>query len=254
MSVFNPSPFVARILLLPIVFVCAAWSLKAQSVTFTGRVTDQNTGQGIAGVAIAAQGNQTGTRVAVTDTQGNYTLPFGANSNIRLRAYRTQYVFNPVVIGFFSPGGLPIVGTIQQDFSGLALPFSILIFGQSPIILTEDGSLNALGLDGVFQTRDPLAVANNNYFGSDKRTRLQLYVFDLDLFSGETTSIISATAIDAQQVSHALAVEDLRKVPDVPWMSQLTLRLPSDLTGPSDPFVTVTVRGQPSVAARIHIK
>jgi len=40
----------------------------------------------------------------------------------------------------------------------------------------------------------------------------------------------------------------------VPWMGQLTLRMPSDLTGPSDPFVSVTARGQVSVAARIHIK
>jgi hypothetical protein len=60
--------------------------------------------------------------------------------------------------------------------------------------------------------------------------------------------------LDAQQVNHTLTVEDLRKVPGVPWMNQLTLLLPNDLTGPSDPFVTVTVRGQPSVAARIHIK
>lgn len=254
MILFKALPQPSRIIWLLIVIAGAGGSLKAQTVTFMGRVTDQNTGQGIAGVAIAAQGNQTGARVAVTDSQGNYTLPFGANSNIRLRAYRSLYVFNPAAIGFFSPGGQPIVGSIQQDFTGLALPFSILIFAQPPIILTEDGSLNALGLDGVFQTRDPLALANNSYFSSDKRTRLQLYVFDLDLFSGETISIISATAVDAQQVSHTLTVEDLRKVPGVPWMSQLTLRLPGDLTGPGDPFVTVTVRGQPSVAARIHIK
>jgi len=254
MSAFKALHLPSHIFWLLILIVCAAGSLSAQTVTFNGRVTDQNTGQGIPGVAVVAQGNNSGTRVAVTDAQGNYTISFGSSSNIRLRAYRTQYVFNPAVIGFFSPGGFPIVGTIQQDFTGIALPFPILIFAQPPILLTEDNSLNALTLDSVLQTRDPVAVANNSYFGSDKRTRIQLYVVDLDLFSGETISIISATAVDAQQVGHPLIVEDLRKVPDVPWMSQLTLRLPNDLTGPGDAFVTVTVRGQPSVAARIHIK
>src|SRR6185312_11690669 len=234
--------------------VCLAVPLSAQSVTFSGRVTDQSSGQGIPDVAIVAQGNNSGTRVVVTDAQGNYTLPFGSSSNIRLRPYRSQYVFNPALIGFFSPGGFPIVGSIHQDFTGIALPFSILIFAQPPILLTEDNSLNALSFDSVLQTRDPMALVNNNYFGSDKRTRLQLYVVDLDLFSGETLSIISATALDAQQVNHPLTVEDLRKVPGVPWMSQLTLRLPNDLLGPSDAFVSVTARGQTSVAVRIHIK
>src|SRR6185312_7268400 len=83
--------------------VCLAVPLSAQSVTFSGRVTDQSSGQGIPDVAIVAQ--------------GNYTLPFGSSSNIRLRPYRSQYVFNPALIGFFSPGGFPIVGSIHQDFT-----------------------------------------------------------------------------------------------------------------------------------------
>jgi len=244
----------SRVFWLLIGIVCLPASLTAQTVTFSGKVTDQNTGLGIAGVAVVAQGNQTGTRVAVTDAQGNYSIPFGANTNIRLRCYRTQYIFNPVVIGFFSPGGFPISGAINQDFTGLTLPFPILIFAQPPILLTEDGTLNALTLDSVLQTRDPVALSNNAYFGADKRTRLQLYVVDLDLFSGETLSIISASARDAQQVSHALTIEDLRKVPGVPWMSQLTLRLPNEVVSPGDAFVSVTARGQQSVEVRIHIQ
>jgi len=58
----------------------SVWA-QQPTVTLSGRVTDQNTAQGIADVAIVAQGNQTGTRVVITDVQGNYTLPFGANTS-----------------------------------------------------------------------------------------------------------------------------------------------------------------------------
>ena len=234
--------------------LCGAASVCAQTVTFTGRVTDQNTGQGIAGVAVIAEGNQTGTRVAVSDAQGNYNLPLGSNTNIKVRAYRTLYFFNPVLVGYSSVGGFPITGGITRDFSGATLPFPILIFAQAPILLTEDESLNLLTLDNVLQVRDPLATTNDSYFGSDKRTRLTLFLVDLDLFSGETVSIISVAALDAQQLAHNLPVEDLRKVPGVPWLSQLTVRLANDLTGPAELSVTVTARGLTSNAAKVHLK
>src|SRR6185369_8781960 len=54
----------------------------SQTATFSGRVTDQNTGVGISNVAVVAVGNQTGTRVSITDTQGNYMISMGANNNI----------------------------------------------------------------------------------------------------------------------------------------------------------------------------
>src|SRR5436190_2064914 len=85
-----------------VAMICAAVSARAQAVTFTGHITDQATGQGIANVAVVGVGNQTGTRVVVTDSAGNYSLPLGANTNIRLRAYKSLYVFNPLVVGYTS--------------------------------------------------------------------------------------------------------------------------------------------------------
>ena len=69
------------VLLFVVMLVCAS-PYFGQTVTFSGRVTEQSTGQGISGAVVVAEGNQTGTRVAVTDAQGNYTLPFGANTDI----------------------------------------------------------------------------------------------------------------------------------------------------------------------------
>jgi hypothetical protein len=230
-----------------------AVSAYAQTATFSGKVTDQNTGLGIPAVAVVALGNQTGTRVATTDAQGNYMISMGPNNNIRLRAYRTNFAFNPVQVGFVSIGTF-LAGPRQLDFSGASLPFPILIFGQAPILLTEDDSLRALSVDSVFLNRDPFPLLNNNYFGNDKRTRIKLLLVDLDLFSGESLSVVTAQAIDQSQVPHNLAIEDMRKVPGVPWLSQLTVTLPSDLVVPNELRVSVALRGLISNSTTIRIQ
>ena len=229
-----------------------ALTAHSQTATFSGKVTDQNTGLPISNVAVVVVGDQTGARVAITDTQGNYTLPIGANHNIKLRAYRTNFIFNPLQVISVSLGG-PIVGPQPWDFTGTFLPFQILIIAQEPILLTEDNSLKALSVDSVTFQRDPFPLLNDNNLSNDTRTRIKLLLVDLDLFSGETLSIITAQAIESG-VSHNLPVEDLRKVPGQPWLSQLTVMLPSDLVVPGELTVSVTARGKTSNSATIRVQ
>jgi hypothetical protein len=245
--------FFTRLVLLLAVSIAFAIPLGAQTITFSGRVTDQSSGQGVSGAVVVAEGNATGTRLALTDANGNYSLPMGANINIRIRAYKTNYIFNPVMVGLFSLGP-PLNGSFTQNFSGSNFP--VLIVLRSPVLLTEDSSLSALVLDNVIQTRDPFSITNNDYFTSDKRTRLTLLLVDLDLYpnQGETLSIITVQAQDAQSHSFPLPVEDLRKVPGVPWLSQLIVRLPPELADVSEVTVTVTARGQVSNGAKIRLK
>jgi hypothetical protein len=241
--------------LVVLITLCGVGSASAQqTLTISGRITEQNTGAAISGVAVAALGNQTGTRVAVTDSQGNYTLPFGANTDIKLRAYKTGFIFNPASSQYISLGGSPFTGAITLNFTGAMLPIPILIFAQPPILLTEDGSINALALDALLHTRDPFPLANDSYFGADKRTRLKLFLLDLDLYSGETLSTVSVQARDEQQRAYALPVEDLRKVPGFPWLSQLTVRLPEALTGARDITVSVSARGLSSNTTKLRLR
>jgi len=225
----------------------------SQTVTFSGRVTDTNTGLGMPDVAVVALGNQTGTRVALTNANGDYTIEMGTNTNIKMRAYRTKFSFNPVFAGFTSIGG-PLTGSHPLNFTGTALPFSILIFAQAPILLTEDSSLHALALDSVLLTRDPFPVVNANYFGSEKHTRIKLLLVDLDLFNGETMSIISVQGIDNSAIVHDLPVEDMRIVPGTPWLTQLTVRAPEAVTTPNVLTITVTARGLTSNAATVRLQ
>jgi hypothetical protein len=243
----------ARFVFIPLLWLVCAIAISAQTVTFLGRVTEQSTGQGVSGAVVVAEGNSTGTRVVVTDAQGNYTLPFGANTNIKLRAYKTTYTFNPLRVTFISTGPA-ISGSFTQNFSGSSFP--ILIFGLAPVLLTEDSSLSALVLDNLIHTRDPFPLTTNDYFVSDKQTRLKLLLVDLDLYpnQGETLSIITAQAQDAQFKTYNLVVEDLRKVPGFPWMSQLLVRLPAELAGVTNVTVTVSARGEVSNGAKVRLK
>ena len=225
----------------------------SQTARFSGHVTDQNTGLPIPDVAVVAVGNQTGPRVAVTNSQGDYTLEIGANTNIKVRAYRTNFIFNPALIGFTAIGGF-VTGSHPIDFTGTQLPFSSLIFPQGPILLTEDNSLQALALDSVHMTRDPFPLTNTNYFGPDKQTRIKLLVVDLDLYNAETLSIVSVQAVDSSAIAFDLPVEDLRKVPGTPWMSQLTVRLPNNISVPNVLTLTVTARGLASNPATIRVQ
>ena len=232
-----------RFALILVVVICCASALAAQTATFTGRVTEQANGQGVSGAVVVAEGNVTGTRVVVTDAQGNYNLPFGANTNIRVRPYKATYTFNPLMVVHVSTNAA-INGTFSQDFSGSSFPFRII--AMPPVLLTEDNSLNALTLDGVVRTRDPFAVTNDQYFGSEKRTRLTLLLVDLDLYpnQGESLSMITVQAQDSQARTYNLMPEDLRKVPSFPWMSQLIVRLPPEVAGAGEANVTVTFQGQ----------
>lgn len=233
--------------------VLTALTAYSQTATFSGKITDQNSGLPIPNVAVVALGNQTGTRVAVTDAQGNYTIAMGANNNIRVRAYRTNFVFSPIQVAFVSTG-IPVSGPHQVDFTGAALPFPILILAMEPILLTEDASLKALSVESVFFQREPFPLVNNSYTGNDKRTRIKLLVVDLDLFSGETLSTIVTVQGIRAQTQHDLPVEDLRKVPGVPWMSQLTVILPSELVVPGEVTVSVTARGKTSNSGTFRIQ
>jgi len=235
---FKPPRIIGSLLL---VFIVTAAPVYSQTATFSGRVTDQNTGLGVPDVAVVALGNQTGTRVAVTNSTGDYSIQMGSNTNVKLRAYRTNFFFNPAVAGFTSIGG-PLLGVHPLNFEGAALS-PIFLLRQAPILLTEDNTLQALALDSVLLTRDPFRFVNPDYLGTDKQTRIKLLLVDLTLFSSETLSSISVQAIDNAQITHDLLVEDLQKVPGTPWMSQLTVRLPSDVAAPNELRITVTPAG-----------
>ena len=222
---------------------------QANVFNLSGRVTNQASGAPIVGVAVTAVGNLTGTKVALTDSSGNFALSMGANTNIKFRAYRQGFIFSPLSSELTSP--VPLTGNLTRDYTGTALPLPL--FDLPPFLLTEDETLSAFTLNALTRTRNPFTVTTNFNFGADNRTRLILLLVDLDLSSGEQLSTtISATIANSLGQQFPLAVEDLRKGSGMGWLTQLTARLPPELANSGDVTITVTARGQVSNQAKLR--
>jgi len=130
----------------------------------------------------------------------------------------------------------------------------------SPIQLILDTSGPALdqmaALDSILFLRDPFPVVNGaNLFnmGSDRNTRLIIFVTNLQLTQAESSSAVVVNLIDSNNQIYDIAAEDVRSVPGVD-STQVIFRLPDNL--PVGTFtIKVKAHGQVSNpgTARIRI-
>ena len=165
------------------------------------------------------------------------------------------FILLNVAVGGFWPGN-PDASTIfpQTMTVDYVRVYQRSIPSNTTLLLTEDNSNRAIALDSVTQIRDPIPVAGLNNFSQDHRTRLMLLATNFDLRPGDTTAIVSATAQDSLGNTHPLSVEYVGRVPQFDWITQVIVRLPDDLTGPSDLLITINGRGSLSNQALVSIK
>ena len=125
----------------------------------------------------------------------------------------------------------------------------------SPLALilenTDTQTNRSAALDAMLFTRDPFPIMNvSNYLfgGSDRNTRVLIFVSDLQLASDESV-IISLT--DANGTTFDLTAENVRPVPNL-QQTQVTFRLPTEV---ASGVCTIHVRahGQVSNAGTIRI-
>jgi uncharacterized protein (TIGR03790 family) len=123
-----------------------------------------------------------------------------------------------------------------------------------PVLLTEENSSRALALDSVSWMRDPYSVLTTQNFSPDGRARIMLFALNLDLLSTENSSAVTAQAVDSSQRVYALPVEYVGKVPLFDWLSQVIVRLPGELAGSGDVWVSINLRGATSNKVLLRIK
>jgi len=121
----------------------------------------------------------------------------------------------------------------------------------APVIVMEQNTDSAIALDSVWMTRDPFPLVTPFNFSADGRTRLMLFVMNLDLLPGET---VTARAEDAALNVYPLTVEFVGKTPGFDWLTQVVVRLPDNTPASQPIFVSVSLRGQTSNKARIRMK
>jgi titin len=113
----------------------------------------------------------------------------------------------------------------------------------TPIQLLFDSSGpaadQAAAMDSVLFLRDPFPVVNASNAlnqGSDKNTRVVIFVTNLELAQGETAAAVIVRLIDVNNQTHDVAAEDVRIIPILNF-TQIIFRLPNGL-----PAGTCTVK------------
>ena len=129
--------------------------------------------------------------------------------------------------------------------------FGTIVDDDAPVLATEQNSQRAIALDTVTFVRDPFVLTNDQYSGTDKRTRVSLFATNLKLTEGLS---ITAQAVDSQQVTHQLEVEFVGGLPTFMGFTQIAVKLPDGITVAGDLQVTVTVRGKTSNGVLVGVR
>ena len=194
-------------------------------------------------------------RVVVSELQ-----PTLANLSLRLNSSSGTLVAQasgkPAVIGNV---GLPATGTYTIVISAVVAPtiYKVELFcspaSRIPILISEETSTRAIALDSVLQLRDPFSPTSPVPWGADRRTRIMIFAFNLELLPGENLSILTADAEDASRRVYPLTIEYVAKVPGFDWLNCLVVRLHDGMGDIGDVLVRVTARGFPSNRVRVGI-
>jgi hypothetical protein len=131
---------------------------------------------------------------------------------------------------------------------------------QAPTLLTYvngrfENTGRAAALDSVSLLSEPLAVVSDqNFFSPDRRTRINLFAYNLELGAGEDATAITAEAQDSQLRIYNLPVEAVNRVPNFEWITQVTAKLPDELKGAGEVLLSVKLHSLSSNKLPIAIR
>lgn len=142
------------------------------------------------------------------------------------------------------------VGTILDDDTA--------VDPAAPQLINEQGSVRALALDALLHTTGPFAAINNNYFVSDKRTRIMLFARNLSFSAGEdpltTLQVLMHDADpNANPNIHTATVEFVGPLAGADGVTQIIVKLPGDFTVVGDKLVSLTLHNVASDKAVITL-
>jgi len=120
-----------------------------------------------------------------------------------------------------------------------------------PLIVTDEITGRAVALDSVTLLGEPFPLTNIHNFSFDQRTRVVVFASGIDdLMPGE---VITVQIVDVLNRSYPLVVEDVRKVPNFDWLTQIVVKLPDSIDLQGDYRISLTFRGTTGNNAAIGI-
>ncbi len=123
-----------------------------------------------------------------------------------------------------------------------------------PVLLTQGATDRALAVHSTMFTHEPFTVRSPFNFSADHRTRIILFTIRLDFLIGEGVSSVTVRAVDSRGIFYDLPVEQVRKVPNQPWLSAVIVRLPDDQSISGDLKVTLAMRNAFTNTVRVAIR
>ena len=124
----------------------------------------------------------------------------------------------------------------------------------APRLLTEEETQRAIALESPTLLRDSFPVIATHNLSQDRRTRVILFATDLELRQGDSISAITAQAEDAQQRIYPMVVEYVGGVPNFDRLTQVVVKMPEEIEGAGDIWVSISVRDVVSNKVRVSIK
>lgn len=123
-----------------------------------------------------------------------------------------------------------------------------------PVLLSNATSTRAIALESVTQRPEPFKLTASAPFSPDTRTRVELFVMNLDLLAGEGANALTADAEDAAKVRYPLLVEYVGQVPGFEGIYMIIVRLNDSMTSNmGDVLVRLNLHGVASNRVRIGI-
>jgi PKD repeat protein len=160
---------------------------------------------------------------------------------------------------FTAPGTYPVTVAVTDSHGAIGTATVTITVAQPPhfqMFLEQSGpqSNSAVALDSVQFLRDPFSVINaanllNN--GSDRNTRVIIFVGNLQLAPGETSSAVVVNLIDGNNQSFDVPAEYVEQVAGFTF-AQVIFRLPNNLSSGTC-TIQLKVRGQVSNVGTIRI-
>ncbi len=123
------------------------------------------------------------------------------------------------------------------------------------LISVSAASTRAVVLESVSMRGEPFSLSSEgNFSPNDPRTRITLFVMNLDLLAGETENSLTADAEDAAHVHYPLKVEYVGQVPNFEGIYMVVLRLNDLMTANlGDVLVRLNLHGMGSNRVRVAI-
>lgn len=220
--------------------------------TISGAVTNGN-GQGIADVMMILESDVAEPQIVFTNQSGNYVFTYSdaLHHNLKVTPSKAGFSFSPLARAFTSSNF--VTGDQTASFTGT--PSSLPPPGQVPIVLTRGDSQRALALDSVTMLSEPFAITNIHNFSDDDRTRILLFVVNVEAFGFvETGPVFEAQAEDPNGQIFQLALEGFHLVPNFPWLTQVIVKLPNEVANAGEIRITVKVRGTAGNKVTVKLK